>query len=157
MNNKKVLGIIIFSLIILGAGIFLMLALVGGKKEKAIAPEAAIPQKSLAEVRKEYKTEVVAIMSAYVAERGTINLTFLQGEALATAKKKWLDLVQKTENSLLALKLTAEYQKMHLDLVLGLNFIEQGLKGDSAKTSLGENKINEVLKEYPWLISASQS
>jgi len=53
---------------------------------------------------------------------------------------------------ILELRAPSKYLKLHLDLVLAFDLIEQGqINADQAKIEEGLEKISQLREEYPWL------
>jgi len=148
MENKKTLTVI-FLIVITAAAV---LAIVFSRQPAA--PKAAVKEEvqiSEAELEKQYQSEIIKIMTAYsksLAEIGIVNTNNIKDDQRAN----WLELAKQTKNNLLGLKLTAKDKDRHLELVLGLSFLEQGLGGEGEKLEAGKKIIDQVIAKDPWLI-----
>lgn len=145
--NKKIV-IIILILVILGGSVFFIAELF---RKPAVSLKVNKIEISPEELEREYTDGVALIIKSYFENRKTINLEGLRGEALKIESEKLLALVLKTKNDLLGLRVPAKYKDLHLDLILGLSFLEQGIAGDEQKLKEGEDKLNKIIEDYPWL------
>ena len=147
MVNKKII-IIVLILVILGGSVFFIAELF---RKPAASLKINKIEISPAELEREYTNGVTKIINFYFENSKTINLEGLGGEVLKTESRKWLALVLKTKNDLLGLRVPTKYKDLHLDLILGLSFLEQGIAGDEQKLKEGEDKLNKIINDYPWL------
>lgn len=145
---KKKIVIIILILVILGGSVFFIAELF---RKPAVSLKVNKIEISPEELEREYTDGVALIIKSYFENRKTINLEDLRGEALKIESEKLLALVLKTKNDLLGLRVPAKYKDLHLDLILGLSFLEQGIAGDEQKLKEGEDKLNKIIEDYPWL------
>lgn len=145
--DKKII-IIFLILIVLGGSVFFIVKLLWPSSVSLNINKIEI---SPEELEKEYIDQVASITMSYFENRKNINLEDLGGEALKTESQKWLALVLKTKNDLLELRVPAKYKDLHLDLVLALSFLEQGIAGDEQKLKQGEDKLNKIIVDYPWI------
>jgi len=145
--NKKTFVIIIL-IVILGGLIFFIAKLFRKPKDSLGNFKTEV---SLVELEKEYIDSVTRVMKTYFEGKKLINLTDLQNTALKTEQEKWIDLILKTKNDLLKLKVPAKYKDLHLDLVISFNFLEEGVKGNEEKLKEGEKKLDKIIEQYPWL------
>lgn len=147
MNKKIIIPILIILLLIAGAILFIKKP----NPQPAGKVEENVKIISPAEQEKNYETDAAKIMKNYFSEK---ELIAVAGNANGTAtvdNAKWLDLIAKTKNDLLALHVPVKYKDLHLNLILGLSAIEQGTDGDKNKIAEGEEKISQTTKDYPWL------
>jgi hypothetical protein len=147
-KNLIIIPAIIALLICVGV-IFTLLNL--KNKNTGNSPEENIKIISPAEQETNYETEAGKIIKNYFQEKESITVADGTNEAAAVDNIKWLDLLSKTKNNLLGLRVPVKYKDLHLNLILGLSFIEQGLRGEKNKPEEGEEKISEATKTYPWL------
>ncbi len=62
------------------------------------------------------------------------------------------NLVTSARNDLLALLVPGTHRDVHLELVVSLNLIEQGLaQADAAQVTEGERRLEAVITQYGWL------
>jgi hypothetical protein len=122
----------------------LTLALVGlmfwklpGDPEPTSAPTPALQP---AVTDESYRASAAAIMSEFFVEYAKADQDFLR-----------LLRVEKTLNELLDLKVTEGYKKIHLDLVVALNQMRNGLRGEAAALQVGQAALDELIKDNPWL------
>jgi len=71
-----------------------------------------------------------------------------QSDSAAAAK-----FITDIEQQMLALRVPAEGQPVHLELVSGLELMRQGLVGDEEKKQVGLERLENVLNENPWIVS----
>jgi len=58
------------------------------------------------------------------------------------------------KDKLLALTVPPKYLKLHLSLVLGIDLVEEGAQAsDESKVASGKKKIDDSVKEFPWIKS----
>lgn len=70
----------------------------------------------------------------------------------AETNEEKLDLVTRMQNNMLSLVVTPSYQANHLEFVIALNLMEQGLENDdSNKVAEGERRLEAVYEELEWL------
>jgi hypothetical protein len=148
--KKNIIIVPAIIVLLLGTGIIFIM-LTSKNKNTNIPPEENIPIISSAEQEKNYETDAGKIMKNYFQEKESITVADGTNEAAAVDNIKWLDLLSKTKNNLLGLRVPVKYKDLHLNLILGLSFIEQGLRGEKNKPEEGEEKISEATKTYPWL------
>ncbi|OGY44901.1 MAG: hypothetical protein A2729_03925 [Candidatus Buchananbacteria bacterium RIFCSPHIGHO2_01_FULL_39_14] len=86
------------------------------------------------------------IESQYQAKvREVLNTYWLNGE-ISSLKGKILDL-----------RAPAKYLDFHFNLVVALEFLEQGkTQADNQKIKQGEEKINRLKNDYPWIYGPNQ-
>ena len=153
MENKKTLTVIF--LIVITAAVVLAIVF----SRQPTTPKAAVKEEvqiSETEIEKQYRSEIIKIMTAYsksLAEIGIVNTNNIKDDQ----RTRWLDLVKWTKNNLLGLKLTAKDKDRHLELVLGLSFLEQGLGGDKEKLEAGKKIIDQVVSKDLWLIESGET
>jgi hypothetical protein len=63
-----------------------------------------------------------------------------------------LNLVSEVEEKLLELLVPAEGRAVHFELVSALEIIKQGLAGQSEKLVEGQERLEKIFSENPWLI-----
>jgi len=62
-----------------------------------------------------------------------------------------LALVTEAEQNLLALRVPAEAQAIHFELVSAMELLKQGLAGQTEKLEEGQARLDKVFSENPWL------
>ena len=88
---------------------------------------------------KAYQMEVKVVLNNYLRQT--------QDESLIT-----VDDVSRTKNSLLGLKMPAQFKDLHLNLVLAMDKMEDYLiDGDEGKLRESQELIKQAKEEYEWL------
>ena len=100
---------------------------VGGEQEIGVSEE-------------DYRLELKELMSA-----------FRESYASAQDDLARLVLVEQTMNRLLTLRVPSNQKDLHLELAFALNRLREGLRGDAELREDGQERLERVLTEYPWL------
>ncbi len=61
------------------------------------------------------------------------------------------DILSSATSDLLALKVPASYQPVHLELVVSLDLLRQGVFGEEAKVEEGVRRLEALRQTYSWL------
>lgn len=90
------------------------------------------------ELEKEYVNKVQEILADYMKKYDT----------LKNDQQEWGSLVTETQNKILEVTVPSKYKDFHLDLVLSLSLIKQGLSAsDEKKLEESENKLKDLYKQ----------
>ena len=127
------------------ASVFLVIALVlisGGYKSqiskagvKSLASIA--PGVTQIELEENYKIYAANIFSVFYGK---------------AAKYSSPEIATEAKEGLLALKVPVNLRQTHLDLIISLGLVEQGLKNNGDQLVLGEQKIEELAETESWLL-----
>lgn len=139
---------LIFWLVLSGVSFILLLliAVLVVPASPEIPDEARVPDEisqELVEVR--YRADIKNLMQEFSREAG--NLDGL------TAASPYLEITKKAKNQALELFVPADLKSMHLDIVVSLNYLENGFSGDEDKLNLGRYGLKKVLTENSWLLN----
>jgi len=148
------LVIIIFALVILGTVFVLNLK---QKQEQELEIEndkkeqMQLEKDELENIKLNYETQVKVLVNQ-----------FLESDKLIVRDNynEKISNINSTINDLLDLRLTAEYKKLHLDLVVALDMAKRGYEAFLSQEdqdgreliSEYENELVDILDEYQWLI-----
>jgi len=148
------LVIIIFALVILGTVFVLNLK---QKQEQELEIEndkkeqMQLEKDELENIKLNYETQVKVLVNQ-----------FLESDKLIARDNynEKISNINSTINDLLDLRLTAEYKKLHLDLVVALDMAKRGYEAFLSQEdqdgreliSEYENELVDILDEYQWLI-----
>lgn len=91
----------------------------------------------------EERVDMAALEASYQSSLNDILRPYWETEQVNGIKDK-----------LLALTVPPKYLKLHLSLVLGINLVEEGTQAaDESKVASGKKKIDDSVKEFPWIKS----
>ncbi|MFA6322588.1 MAG: hypothetical protein WCX71_03880 [Candidatus Buchananbacteria bacterium] len=127
MARNIILIITLFSVGIITAGCGLKPEVI---TTTSVSTQTETVQADLGQLEKNYENDVKTIMAPY-----------WQGQNFSGIKDK-----------ILALKAPSKYLDLHLNLVIGLELIEQGqATSDQEKIETGMDKINQLLAQYSFI------
>lgn len=99
--------------------------------------------------KKEEKIDLFHLEQAYKSQTKLILANYLR---LAQDETLALDIVGRTKDQLLNLKVPAQFKDLHLSLVLALDKMENYINnGDQAEKQKSFELIDKAKKDYDWL------
>lgn len=88
----------------------------------------------------EYRVEMQNIIASYKSEYQN-----------ASDDLSKLIVVERVIGKLLTIRVPDGYKEMHLELVVNLHTIKQGLLSTKRDISIGQEKLNRTFARFPWL------
>lgn len=97
-------------------------------------------------------TEPTVSVEDYQNQARIASRDFFNAYNNSTDQAEQIELVENARNDLLSLIVPGTHRDVHLELVVSLNLIEQGLKNDDqSKVTEGERRLEAVITQHGWL------
>ncbi len=88
----------------------------------------------------DYRINIQNVISSYLQQRDS-----------ATTDLDRLVLAEDTLDKVLAIRVSAAYKELHLNLATSLFQMVQGLKGEEGAYEKGRERFDQIVEENPWL------
>ncbi|MCK4968389.1 MAG: hypothetical protein KAS12_05005 [Candidatus Aenigmarchaeota archaeon] len=138
-RQKRVIWlVVIFSIIIIG-GLFFYFSPISNK---------FFPNK----LNKQYQQQLQQVCQQFCPNGDWLMLiSSVQQADTITKQQQIKQQIKQLKDKLLVLRVSKQYQELHLNLVIVLSLLEQGLNNDSDKIIVAEKQLQQLLNNYFWL------
>lgn len=137
-HHKRTL---IFPFIFVGLSVALILFMVYAfTGEEKVDQSGEFQEQEIAVTDDDYRAEISKVVGDFLERR----------EATGSDLER-LVLVEETLDGVLALKVSAAYKDLHLELASSLYQISEGLRGEAGALDQGEERFDRAVSSNPWL------